>query len=167
MDDQAREQSKCRLAVEVLQSWGELRLRAEGLSMLPTLWPGDLLTIQAQTSEQVEAGDLVLYAREGRFFVHRVVSKSSRGGQVFVMARGDCMSQEDPPVCEAELLGTVTEIRRRGSVLAPTAKLPPFHMLFACVLCHWSFFRRVALHWHARGADTDAQFKVGEGEAAL
>ncbi len=44
--------------------------------MLPTVWPGDLLTIQSHRPDQAEPGEIVLYMRRGRFFIHRVVSKS-------------------------------------------------------------------------------------------
>ncbi len=32
--------------------------------MLPTLWPGDCLTIQSHSFEEVQPGDLVLYVGE-------------------------------------------------------------------------------------------------------
>jgi hypothetical protein len=38
--------------------------------------------------------------------------------------------------------------------------------LFACMLCHWSFFRRFVLYWHARRTDSDPPLKVAVGEAA-
>ncbi len=106
MNAEPREQWKCNLAAQVLQSSGKLRLRATGASMLPTLWPGDLLTIQSNSFDQVELGDIVLYMREGRFFVHRIVNKSDAKDQrPFVIARGDCMSQADRPVRSNELRG--------------------------------------------------------------
>jgi hypothetical protein len=43
--------------------------------MLPTLWPGELLTIQAQSLDQVQPTEVVLFSREGRFCIHRVVRK--------------------------------------------------------------------------------------------
>jgi signal peptidase I len=162
MNDQAREQSKCSLAVEVLKSWGELRLQAKGISMLPTLWPGDLVTVQSRSSGQVQAGDIVLYIREGRFFVHRMVSKFGRSSEPFVITRGDCTPEEDPPVAETELLGTVTQIRRRGSTLAPSRKLSPCRLVLARMLCHCNLFQQVVLRLHARrsGAASGVEFSI-------
>src|SRR5207237_9662358 len=71
-----REATKCDLASQVLRSTGELRLRALGLSMLPSLWPGDILSIQSCTFEDVARGDIVLCSREGQFVIHRIVGKS-------------------------------------------------------------------------------------------
>ena len=48
--------------------------------MLPTLWPGDLLTVQSRRAEDIEPGEIVLYMRGGRFFIHRVKSKSAYRG---------------------------------------------------------------------------------------
>jgi hypothetical protein len=145
MNAENRKEAGCSLAAEVLHSRGTLQLRATGISMLPTLWPGDLLTIQSRKFEQVEAGEIVLYSREGRFFVHRVLGKSSPGGEPVLITRGDCMSDYDPPIGPAELLGTLTEIYRDGSLLAPTRKPGLFRRMFARLLCHWSLFRRTVL----------------------
>src|SRR5437773_2244681 len=57
-----REAIKCDLASQVLRSTGELRLRALGLSMLPSLWPGDILSIQSCTFEDV-AGAILCCVR--------------------------------------------------------------------------------------------------------
>jgi signal peptidase I len=150
MNTQVHGKSKCSLAEEVLKSWGRLQLRAQGTSMLPSIWPGDLLTIQSHSPERAARGDIVLYLREGRFFIHRVVSKSSSGSEVFLFTRGDCMAQDDPPVHKTELLGVVTEIRRSGLLLAPTQKLSPFRLVFAWVLCHWALYQRMMLRFFAR-----------------
>lgn len=77
---QSRDQFKQSLAAEVLWTTGSLRLAAFGYSMLPTLWPGDLLTIQAQSFDQIQAADVVLFARVERFFIHRVLRRLEMGG---------------------------------------------------------------------------------------
>ena len=78
---QPREEGRCSLAADALRSWGVVKLCARGVSMLPSLWPGDLLTVQSHRPEQVEPGELLLYMRQGRFFVHRVVSKRLAGNK--------------------------------------------------------------------------------------
>jgi hypothetical protein len=39
----SRETLGCELAAEVIRSFGRVRLRATGTSMLPAIWPGDVL----------------------------------------------------------------------------------------------------------------------------
>ena len=151
MNPQAREAGRCSLVAEALRSWGGLKLRATGLSMLPTLWPGDLLTVQSHHPEQAEPGEIVLCLRRGRFVIHRIVSKSLDGNQAFLTMRGDCMAENDPPVRSGELLGKITEIQRAGSVLLPARKLSMFRRMVAYTLCHWGLFRRVGLRlWERR-----------------
>jgi hypothetical protein len=145
MDSQAREEGRCSLAAEALQSWGKLKVRATGLSMLPTLWPGDVLTVQSIRPEQAEPGEIVLYMRHGRFFIHRIVSKALTGDRMHLVTRGDCMAEDDPRVERSELLGKVIEVRRANSIFVPARRLSPFPRLLAWLFCHWSLFRRVGL----------------------
>ena len=85
----AREENKCSLAAELLGCCGELRLRATGTSMLPALWPSDLITIRAEEFDRVAPGDIILYARGNRFFIHRVVKAPVDNGCRTLITRGD------------------------------------------------------------------------------
>jgi signal peptidase I len=158
INPQTREEGRCSLAAAALRSWGVVKLRARGVSMLPSLWPGDLLTVQSRRPEQVEPGELLLYMRQRRFFVHRVVSKRRVGNEVVLVARGDCMPQDDPPVQSGEVLGKITEIQRAGLFFLPVRKLSRFRRIVAYMLCRWSLFRRVGLRlWelcHQRYSET-------------
>ena len=66
-----REDTKLGLAAELLRGGGTVHLKAWGTSMLPSVWPGDLLTIQSAADDEVVPGDIVLVLRDNRFFVHR------------------------------------------------------------------------------------------------
>ena len=151
MDAQERDQAGCSLAAEALRAWGTLRLRARGISMLPALWPGDLLTVRSVDPEQACPGDIVLCMRQDRFFVHRIVAANFTQDGAFLITRGDCMPENDPPVTRRELLGKITEVRRSGSAFAPARTLSLFRRLVAWILCHWSLPRRIALRlWSYR-----------------
>ncbi len=63
----------CELAVEVLRSFGELRFRANGSSMLPAIWPGDTLHVSREGATEALPGEIVLFERGGRLVAHRVV----------------------------------------------------------------------------------------------
>jgi len=145
MDASIREACKHSLAAEVLQSTGELRFRASGISMLPTLWPGDCLSIRAHSIEEVQPGDIVLFARGGRFFIHRITRKCPSCDDTFLITRGDCMAEEDPPVKKRELLGKVIAIHRHGSRIMPRRKLSRLQSLSAWLLCHWNPLLRATL----------------------
>jgi len=110
---------KSELAADVLRSFGALRLQVTGSSMLPAVWPGDTLLIERVKSDAVSAGDIVLFGRDRRLFVHRVTGKTETHGESKILTRGDAMAQPDPPVPEADLLGKVSFISRNGKVIAP------------------------------------------------
>jgi len=113
----AEDQScKCSLASEVLRRFGELRLQVTGASMLPSLWPGDLLSIRSARLPEVSRGDLVLFFRDNRFFVHRVLEVFTHR----LLTRGDGLATPDPPVGRDELLGRVVCITRDGVTRPPS-----------------------------------------------
>ena len=114
---QVGEALKCQLAEEVLCLAGELRLRVTGTSMLPSVWPGDILHILRQDAAESLPGDIVLVRREGRLSAHRVVRKISEEGEPYWITRGDSLPDDDPPVSRQELLGRVTCILRGRSRL--------------------------------------------------
>ena len=143
-DLEALNEVRCNLAAEALRSSGRLRLRATGVSMLPTLWPGDVLTVQRLSAGEAEPGEIVLYMRHGRLFVHRIVSRNRRRDGALI-TRGDCMPADDPPVGRNELLGKVTGIERRGAIFPPRRKRSPFCRLLAYLFCHWNLLRCAAL----------------------
>src|ERR1700687_592255 len=145
MDSQAREQGRCSLAAEALRSWGTLKVRANGVSMLPTLWPGDVLTVQSIRLDQGEPGEIVLYMRQDRFFIHRIISRDLTRDKTFLVTRGDCMFEDDPPIGGGELLGKIVGVWRGGSIFMAAPRLSPFRRFVGWLFCHWSFFRRVGL----------------------
>jgi len=112
---------KRELAGEVLRSSGKLRLGVTGWSMLPTVWPGDTVVIERADSEAVSEGDIVLFQREHRFFVHRVVGKITEDSTI--LTRGDAMPRPDPPVVDRDLLGKVVLILREGRRIRPRRDL--------------------------------------------
>ena len=97
-----------------LRDAGAVYLRALGSSMLPWLLSGDLLFIQRVEVPRVRPGEIVLFARQERLFVHRVIRKRRRDGQLLLMSKGDALPRADGPVSSAELLGRVVWIERGG-----------------------------------------------------
>src|SRR3954465_5543720 len=113
---------KCELASESLRLSGVLRLKVSGWSMLPTIWPGDTLIISRLDGRELLPGEIALYQREGRFIVHRVLSKI-RGGINQVLTRGDPMLPLADPFSDKDLLGKVDFILRNGKKIEPSTKL--------------------------------------------
>jgi hypothetical protein len=98
------------LAAEVLSRFDEVRLRVIGSSMLPSVQPGDVLTIRRCAMSAVESGAIVLFTRDGRLFAHRVVARRN----THLATRGDALDRQDPAVPQNQLLGRVVALTRNG-----------------------------------------------------
>ena len=129
-----RELSTNELAAETIRSFGALRLRVTGSSMLPALRPDDVLLIRRCRIEVAGPGDIVLYIRRRRLFAHRVVLRS--GAQL--LTQGDGLAEADVPVTAHELLGKVIRVIRRGRTV-PHESTPGLPARMAAAL-----FRRSA-----------------------
>ena len=103
---------KCELAGEVLRSFGGLRFKATGWSMLPSVWPGDTLVVERVSPDQVRVGDVVLVGRDGRLRAHRVVSVDEGCRSPRWITQGDANPAPDQPVSRDELLGRVAYLIR-------------------------------------------------------
>jgi len=110
---------KCEMAAEVLRSSGTLRLRVTGWSMLPAVWPGDVLIVERVEPAGVAEGDIVLFVRHRRLIAHRVVKNHSST----MLTRGDSMQATDSPVSDNEFLGRVTSIVRNDRNIEPSKAL--------------------------------------------
>jgi signal peptidase I len=119
----------CGLAEDVVRRFGEVRVRVFGTSMVPSILPGSLISVQRADVSEISSGEIVLYSREGRFFAHRVVARTRIDEQPALITRGDRLCYDDPPITSTELLGRVTSIQRgegRGERhIQPAARLGP------------------------------------------
>ena len=97
-------------------------LPATGRSMVPAIWPGDVLIVEPATGEDVTAGDIVLFSNAYRFVAHRVIGKNSMDhGKL--LTRGDAMATADASIRQSEMLGRVSFIVRDGKRLEAKKKL--------------------------------------------
>ena len=128
----------CGLAGDIVRTFGEIRLRVFGTSMVPSILPGDLISIQRASLSEISPGEIVLYSREGRLFAHRVVARAGTQDDPQLVTRGDRLSHNDPPVSSSELLGRVTSIQSadgRGlRQIRPAARLSAWEQMVLRVL---------------------------------
>ncbi len=139
------DQLKRELAAEVLRTSGRLRFRATGTSMLPSVLPGDVLTIEPVAISEASLGDLLLYHRDGRFWVHRLVRKAPD----LLCTRGDALEAQDPPVSPDEILGRVVCVSRGNRSFEPARSLPLFRRILCFMIRRSSLVRRVLSRFYA------------------
>ncbi len=152
------------LVAEVLQRGGplvrSLRLRVHGESMLPALWPGEVVEIASCSMEHVRPGEIVLARREGRLFLHRFVAPSTPNG---FRLRGDSLPASDPEYPPEALLGKL--VRRtadRRTFSSPGLSLglsPALSRALGILFCRCSTARRLALKLHGRRKASAAAFR--------
>jgi hypothetical protein len=154
-----RETIGCELAAEVLRTFGELRLQATGSSMLPAVWPGDILTVRSHAAAEPLPGDIVVFKRDGRLVTHRVVEVRDPKSEVRIpnpesriptpvpriefVTRGDRVRQNDAPISSHELLGRVVALKRGSRTLVPHRS--PASRLASWILRHSDFATRVVV----------------------
>ena len=138
-------EARLSLSLEALRKTGSLRLAARGYSMLPALWPGDVLTIEARSIDKIRIGDVVLFVRENRFFVHRVVR--SAGTDHGLITRGDDMPNDDGVLCREELLGRVVAVHRRQADV-PVAGCSALTRCCGLILAYSKRLRSLAVRYH-------------------
>jgi hypothetical protein len=102
--------------------------------MAPSILPGDLISVQRAVMSEISSGDIVLYEREGRMFAHRVVGCMQSPGGSLLIARGDRLRHNDPPVSSRELLGKVISIERGNSQRRPASCLSGWERMIVHLL---------------------------------
>ncbi len=131
---------KCELAAQVLRSFGTLRFVATGWSMLPSLWPGEVLVVERirenndRDEDRARVGDIVLVRRESGLCAHRVVAAAGTSENPQWITRGDALPAPDRPVGAKELLGRVAYVIRGGKLIALPADLNTVENLIAGIV---------------------------------
>ena len=137
---------RCELITEALQLAGTVQLRVGGWSMLPTIWPGDIVLIKAADQNSVRTGDIALFRRGENLTVHRILDIDETAGQI--LSRGDAMPQSDPSFSSRELLGKVEFVLRNGKRIEPSRNLGLAQRAMADLMQRSETAARVAVTAH-------------------
>lgn len=138
------------MATDSLRFSGRLRIQVRGESMLPTLWPGDVVEIASCSLADVRPGEIVLAIRDHRFFLHRFLAFRQDG----FLLHGDCMPAPDPQFPHESFLGRLVNCADSPAGRAqagPIFPLHPWSRAIGWVLCHCDPARSLALKIHGGG----------------
>lgn len=86
-----------------------VRLRVNGVSMFPYIWPGDMVTFRPIREGETPQGGAVTVAEteeRDRFILHRVVK--SEGD--YIITRGDSNMANDAPHTLTQIIGVLTKV---------------------------------------------------------
>jgi hypothetical protein len=146
----------CGLASEIVRTFGEVRLRVFGTSMVPSILPGDLISVQRTGLSEISLGEIAVYLRDGRLFAHRVVARVGGHDDPRLVTRGDRLSHHDPPISSSELLGRVISIQHGDELgyrkVRPAARLNGWGQIIVRVLASdrvTYLYLRLAKYWRS------------------
>jgi signal peptidase I len=98
-----------------------IRVRAEGISMYPSIKSGSVIFIEPfeQGTEPV-AGEIIAWKRDTGIVVHRLISVYKQKGQKYFVTRGDSSLMEDEPVLFEQIAGKVVRVENsEGRPVSP------------------------------------------------
>lgn len=139
---------------EKLRADGSVCFRVLGASMFPWIRSGDLVFVRSFSYEQASRGDVVVYERLGRLFVHRVIRTAlvGAGGKRpgALITKGDAQDGEDEPVTKEEFLGRVIRVHRgdRHIDMESMGRVMAGHLIARCSRASFALYRpaRVVKH---------------------
>jgi hypothetical protein len=117
-----------------------------GSSMLPSILPGDELTVRPLEEVLPRSGEIVVFMRARKLFAHRVVANLGTADNIQLVTCGDALTTCDPPVEQSAVLGSVVKISRKGREIS-VASCP--NLLISLGLRHSALLRRIVLNIHA------------------
>lgn len=102
---------------EKVRKNGSACFRVLGESMFPWIRSGDYVFVRRLEFEGISVGQVVLFERGNRLFVHRVLRRvrpaDDASGCSTLITKGDALDGADAPVSQSEFLGRITRIHRR------------------------------------------------------
>jgi signal peptidase I len=158
---QPTDQLKLSMSAEFLRARGFLRLKVAGRSMLPTMWPGDILMIESRRAGDLTVGDIGLFEHRARFFIHRIQRLLVLNASLHFVTRGDSASHDDPPFPAESLLGKVVQIEHGNKTFVPVNHPSSRIQCLGWIFCHCDRLRNLALSVHSR------QLRLREAELLL
>ena len=120
MGSEKQDKAFVSVSVDLLERGHQVRFRAPGWSMHPSIRDGEAITVIPISPVEVRRGDIVFYRCNGNVFAHRVVSieKQQEDALRFIL-RGDALGSPDESVASHQILGKVVAVERGGHSVDP------------------------------------------------
>ncbi len=135
--ERARDQAISALVAETLGAGHAMKFRALGSSMIPAIWPGDLLTIKPVGTSFPEIGEVVLTLNERGLQAHRVVERQETAPSTAIVTRGDAMTVCDPVAPTSAVLGLIVARNGRRLRAAPSQLVRSANRISGCAALRW------------------------------
>jgi signal peptidase I len=134
----------CELVADVARISGQVQLRVVGVSMVPTLWPGDLVFVRHCNPADIQPGSIIVFRQNKNLIVHRMIHWA---GQCLI-ARGDARPCFDDPVGAADLVGEVESVFRNGRPVS--ARFSLFNRTIAALMRRSAWWTHFYMRLHSK-----------------
>lgn len=139
----------CDLVLDAVRISGKVKLKVAGASMVPALWPGDLVSVRHCQPSELKPGSVIVFRQNQRLIIHRLIHRAGDS----IVTRGDARPCFDGNVRASDVLGFVDTVMRNGRSVNPHCS--PWQKAVAFTLrhsewCTW-FFLRVSSRLHRIG----------------
>ena len=100
-----------------------IRVKAEGISMYPSIKSGSVIFIEPFKQGAVPVpGEIIAWKRDSGIVVHRLVSTYKSKMQKYYVTRGDSSLAEDEPVLFEQIAGKVVRVENPEGKPVPPEK---------------------------------------------
>jgi signal peptidase I len=138
-ESQQRLELGCELVTDVARSFETVCLKVTGSSMIPAIWPGDVLTARNCDIHEIQPGQIVLYRRQKGLVAHRATHVTG----YLLITRGDTLQNDDPPIQASDIVGQVVSLVRNGRPV--NLRHTPWQRFSSSVLRRSDFCLRMTL----------------------
>ena len=115
--------TRMELGSELLMSGTKVRLRLSGNSMFPTVHANDIGIVTPISGINLEIGQVVVFASNGIWTAHRLVSIRQDVQPRVFLAQGDSVSKADNPFHEEDIVGIIETTERAGKTVSLTTPM--------------------------------------------
>ena len=109
------------LGFRLLDEGKTIRVKAEGISMYPSIKSGSVIFIEPFKQGAVPVtGEIIAWKRDSGIVVHRLISIYRQKNQKYYVTRGDSSLAEDEPVLFEQIAGKVVRVENpEGKPVSP------------------------------------------------
>ena len=111
------------LGFRLLDEGKTIRVKAEGISMYPSIKSGSVIFIEPFKQGAVPVtGEIIAWKRDSGIVVHRLISIYRQKNQKYYVTRGDSSLAEDEPVLFEQIAGKVVRVENPEGKPVPPEK---------------------------------------------
>ncbi|MGB9883681.1 MAG: signal peptidase I, partial [Microgenomates group bacterium] len=94
---------------------GKIPFKSTGTSMLPILYPDDIIYFKKIPFSKIKVNDIVVFKKNSQLITHRVIYKNKK----HVITKGDNNPKSDGKIFPKQIIGKVYQIKRNDQIIKP------------------------------------------------